>query len=578
MSDHGETTARWWRRPGIVTLLPAAIVLIVYVVNLQKSYDFSLDEITYTTVSQRVIGDNAIATASRPFLVHPPFYFLLAGLWDLVTGHRDSDTLAALRSLRYLQAVLVAVAAWVVGLVTTAAIRSAGVRVRTWMPTLAMAIFAFSSFVLSFGRAVLLETGAVLASGLVVLVALRVRTRPALVQICALGALIGVGCLVKQTVIFAGAAPLLASLVRREWRAAATQLGAVAVGGLVWSSFFVWSVTQGHGRDFLDQESVSLRRLFGVLHTSGVNKPNRPAGTAGPLDDIKATYVQYLAGYLVFAAGALALLVLVARRRLFARTDRLPFAHHLVLCFGVLDYAFVAFSFAFGQGNEQLIMYSAPPAAIATVYAVVVVGGAERRRGFAGVMRPVLALVALAGIVVGAGTWGYYYVAHDDDGTARMASYVSRTTPGCVAINASGNSERWRAVLPDANVTGYDDGRRAVARGTRLFVVSSKDASHAYGNMSPQFAVWAKRYGTLVHSVDSRSYGTISLYRVGAASAVRADPAVCRTAAAARATRITHTAASALVYYSILAGALVVVGGVGVVTARRSSAPGRRRG
>ena len=70
-------------------------------------------------------------------------------------------------------------------------------------------LVATNGFMLNFGRTALLEPAAIAAGAGIVLVAYRIRDRPAVQQVVLLGVLIGFGTLIKQTVLFVALTPLL---------------------------------------------------------------------------------------------------------------------------------------------------------------------------------------------------------------------------------------------------------------------------------------------------------------------------------------------------------------------------------
>jgi len=385
-----------------------------------------------------------------------------------------------------------------------------------------------------------------------------------------IGLLIGLGCLIKQTVVFAGLVPLLAALLERDGRRIRVGLGAVVIGALTWSMFPIWAAATGHGSYFWSQQTVSIRRLAGLLQTSGVN-----VASASPTDQLRRTFWLYSAGYAQVAVAAILLVALVVRSGLITpRRWRAGPEDAVLIAYGVLAFAFVLYSFAFGQGNQQFTSYLAPAAALVSAVALaraLGAGSAERHRRRSRRVGPwggLAVTVALALVVGGGLTWVHYYAAGDDRATAQVAAYVRANVPRCVPINASGSQVRWQAALTQDDVTSYRDGNTALAKGVRLFLLSPKDARYAYGNMSDGLAAWIRSHGTLTFQARGRSSESIQLWTV-AGPAVTGVKSPCVSVADPPSRN-----ASAGWFAALIGGYLLAMVAIGVIVA---AATRRRR-
>ena len=346
------------RHPLALFGLLGVLVAGLYVVNLSTSPDFNADEVLYTQLSQHILRFNAISLTG-PFLVHPPMDFFLGALWISITGTATDPVLSALTSIRVFSAACCVFTALATGLLARDVLPAGTPGRRVMTAVVATLLVATNGFMLAFGRTALLEPAAIAVGAGIVLVAYRMRDRPAVQQVVLLGLLIGLGTLVKQTVLFVALTPLLAGLLTRSRRRALIGAAAVVVGGVIWSAFPIWAAVNGYSASFWGQQSVSIQRLIGLLHTSGVTLPN-----GSPLTQFLRTFGLYASGYASLLVGALTLVTIAVRRGVLSRSRRVDGAVGLILAYGLISYGFLAYSFAFGAGNQQFMMYSAPASAL----------------------------------------------------------------------------------------------------------------------------------------------------------------------------------------------------------------------
>ncbi|GGL91437.1 ArnT family glycosyltransferase [Nakamurella endophytica] len=534
---------RWLdRHPGALFAGLGTLVSILFLIKLWVSPDFLTDEALYAQIGRNVWNTDALSFRTSAFIVHPPLDFLLTAGWERVTGTTSSPLLDAIRSVRVLSALLCGVTAAVTAAIARDVLVGRSDRVRTVGAVVAALLVATSGFMMAFGRMALIEPLAVAAGTTIVLVAHRMRHRPMAQQIVVLGLLIGTGTLVKQTVLFAAAAPFVAALLQRDRRRIVVGAGSILVGAAVWACFPLWAAINGHGGQFVDQETESVQRLLGLVQTTGVNLP-----TGSPTTQFTRTFLLYSSGYASFLVGGLALLVVLIRSGLFSRTRRPDDHSALLLGWGVLGYGFLLYSFAFGAGNQQLVVYAVPVAAVLCVALLLggrpvddltglpardllpeqwvrtgPVRGRPLRR-----LTTVSAVVAGVLLLLGLGTYVGYYVVDSDDGTEQVAAYVQANVAPCVPINASGAGFRWETALPQNTVTNYRNGPRALADGVHLYLLSPKDARYAYGTMSEGFATWIRENGQLLYQTPSRSSELLQLWSVGPVPTAPAPGSSC---------------------------------------------------
>ena len=568
----GSVLIRADRHPVVLFGVLGLVVAGLYLVNLSTSPDFTADEVLYTRLSQNIVEFNAISLTG-PFIVHPPMDFFLGALWTSITGTAGGSVVTALTSIRVFSAGCCVFTALATGVLARDLMGSTTATRRVLAGVVGTLLVATNGFMLNFGRTALLEPAAIAVGAGIVLAAYRLRHRPAAAQILLLGVLIGLGTLIKQTVLFVALTPLLAGLMARNRQRMLVGAASVAAGGLIWSAFPIWATVNGYTGSFWSQQSISIQRLIGAVHTSGVTLPN-----GSPLTQFLRTFGLYASGYASLLVGALALVSILVRRRVFTRSPRLDDGICLVLAYGLISFGFLGYSFAFGAANQQFMMYSAPASALLCVALffdlasptgdsgandVVAAGSAGRRPLAAGVVVALLLLLGSLG-------WTRYYALEPDDGTAAIAAYVQANVPRCVPINTSGSQPRWEASLPANPVRFYRNGPDAVRAGVDLFLLSPKDARYSYGNMTPQLSSWITSNGRLLVETPSRSSELLQLWAVGPIAAVP-ETATCVSSGPAPATN-----APAGEFLLILGGVLVVVltvGGWAVIASGRRAPP-----
>ena len=583
-----STILRWFEQhPVAVFGGLGVIVAAIYLIRLTLSPDFVLDEVLYARVAQNIAQSDSIAVTVSPFMVHPPLTFIANAGWEQLTGTSTGSLVDALMSVRVLSAIFCVFLSILIGVLAWDLLKRVGSRAQLLGGIAATLLVATNGFMMSFGRTALLEASAVAAGAVIVFVAHKIRHRSAVQQIVVLGVLIGLGCLVKQVVVFAALTPVLAALLQRRWREAAIGGSAILVGGFIWLALPIWAALNGYGGAFWSQQTVSIQRLLGLLHTSGVTLPS-----GNPLTQFVKTFPLYASGYATLLIGAVAFVVIVVRSRLFSRHHRPTDEAALVMAYAVVSYGFMAYSFAFGAANQQFVMYTAPAAALLCVWLLfglrassesrgpivpveldpagaANVPGDEARPGTgrSSVWNRIAAVVVAGAILLGVAAWTEFYLIEEDNGTANVASFVEENVGACVPINATGSGTRWAAALPENPVSTYFYGPQALEAGVHLFLLSPKDARYRFGMMSEQLSDWITTNGRMLYQTPSRSSEDLQLWLVGAQPAV----AVTDNCVAPRATPTGN--ASAIEFLGILGALLIVVlavGGAVVVSGNRS--------
>ena len=555
------------RRPVILFSGLTLIVSALYLIKLTTSPDYVLDEVLYARVAQNIATSDSIAVTVNAFMVHPPLDFILNAGWESLFGTANGSLVDALMSVRYLNALLCVVAAVVTGITAWHLLSRVGARAQVIGGAIATLLTATNGFMMAFGRTALIEPAAIAAGAGIILVAYKIRGRSAAQQIVILGVLIGLACLVKQTVLFACLAPLLAAILQRRRQQALITAGAVVVGGFIWLALPIWAGLNGYGSAFWSQQTISIQRLLGFLTTSGVSLPS-----GSPQTQFLRTFPLYSSGYAALLLGTVAFVVVVIWSGLISKRRRPTDEAALVLAYAVVSYGFMGYSFAFGAGNQQFVMYTAPAAALLATWLLLGRNSSSENRvpdeatiegdridesgqiqGRSKLWTTVTAVAVSGVLLLGTVTWTQFFLVENDNGTSNMSAYVAENIAPCVPINATGSPTRWAAGLPQNPVTSYFYGAQALDAGVHLFLLSPKDARYQFGMMSDQLSDWITSNGRLVYETPSRSSENLQLWAVGEV------PAVAQTADCVTPRPVPTTRASAVEFLGILAGLLIVV-------------------
>jgi hypothetical protein len=561
------------RRPIIAFSGLTLIVSALYLIKLTTSPDYVLDEVLYARVGQNIANSDSIAVTVSAFMVHPPLDFILNAAWESLLGTANAPIVDALMSVRYLNALFCVFIAVITGVTAWHLLSRVGPRAQLIGGTVATLLTATNGFMMSFGRTALIEPAAIAAGAGIVFVAYRIRHRSGVQQIFVLGVLIGLGCLVKQTVLFACLAPLVAAILQRRRQQALINAGAVLVGGFIWLALPIWAGLNGYGGAFWSQQTISIQRLLGLVTTSGVSLPS-----GSPETQFLRTFPLYSSGYAALLLGTVAFVVIVIWSGLISRRRRPTDEAALVLGYAVVSYGFMGYSFAFGAGNQQFVMYTAPAAALLAAWlllgrnvstqervAVPPVAEVDPAEDGAPIGEPggtprrstlwtTVTAVAVSGVLLlGTVTWTQFYLVDSDNGTSNVSAFVEENIAPCVPINATGSGTRWAAALPQNPVSTYFYGQQALDAGVHLFLLSPKDARYRFGMMSDQLADWITSNGRLLYETPSRSSENLQLWVVGE------QPAVAETADCVAPRPIPTTRASAVEFLGILAGLLILV-------------------
>lgn len=523
------------------TLLTWSLAIIVFLAGfsavawrLDKAPDIFTDEIIYTRIGIRVSGEGAMVWDSgEPFLVHPPLYFLVEGIYFWLAGDANTpqyaagDIFAAVHRARYLNAFFAGLTAITLFLLGR---RLGG----AWLGLLLVAVFVFDPFGVRINRRAMLETLAMLLPlvGVTLLLSEDKGSQfSSPVRAIAAGFLLGLGMLTKELTFIT----ILAVFVFGLWEAwrtlrekgipnldLAAPFLATGIAALTYAIYPVWVLTSGEWDHFTGEKFLALKRLLGLVQITGWNRPD-----VSMFDFLSQRLVDYGSTYLLLAFGGAAtvwLLLMHRRRR----------AGRFLGTWGGVIYPFFAFVALFGSGNDQFFYLLLVPAMVLTGYAFTLPvkspydsEGLQGREGVHGLkqvqrlasiwMGPAKAAFILLFLVImpyNIAQWWSHFGAGLDNGYEQLANFVQEKLPAGEPLNASGDPIKFRYFLPDRTITTAAIPQEAIDSGVHYFALAPKDVWAHYGRMKPELAAWIQSGGSLVFTVSGDSYGDIYLYRV----------------------------------------------------------------
>jgi 4-amino-4-deoxy-L-arabinose transferase-like glycosyltransferase len=493
--------------------------------HLNMAPDIFTDEIIYTRIGARVAGEGAIAWDSgKPFLVHPPLYFLVEGAYMLLTSDPAPITLhpgnifAQVYHARYLNAIFAALTAVLLYVI--------GWRLRgPGFGLLLAALFMFDPFSLRTNRRAMLETMSAFLSwagmAIVLIDSAKKDIRPFSARTLMAGALLGAGLLSKELTFTTLVVVLIFGLweLQRGGRSFfQSTLVSLGTASLIYAAYPLWQLASGQWQAFVPVKLLLLERLVGLVHLTGWNRPG-----VSLADFLTPRLVDYGSTFILFALAGLATTWLLLMHR-HDRTAR------LLSVWGLLLYPFYAFLTLFGTANDQFFYYLVVPTILLIGYTVVVFpegvmlflskyhstrSVAVKARPWVYRVRGLLVFYCLCFVLPYNVThWWLTYGTGTDNGYLQLTTFVQDNLPADAPINASGDSIKFRYFFPTRPVTTVNTPASAAAEDVHYFVVVPKDIIDHYGNITPAFAAWVTSHGQPLFSVYDNTYGEIWLYRV----------------------------------------------------------------
>lgn len=511
----GSTHPRWqtWGLGGALAALTATIRL----VGLGTANQITVDEIFYMNLGNSVRHGRIPPTlppgegnVHQVFLLHPPGFFMLEALWEVVAG-RPAGLVAQVIRARELNTVVAAIS---VVLIFALGRRLAG-------PGAGLAaglLFSIDPYVIRENGLVFLETSTmmwVLAGMLLIVrVAQGSSRRPAL-EAGSGGLLFGLAVLTKDLVALETVA-VLAVLAALGWvMARRLTLWALVMSVLPYSVYVVACVAQGYGGALVSAKTSGIRRALGITITTGFNRQGSPSLT-GTLTSQASTFAF---SYLIVGVGTVCGVSLLRSRRPEHRLLGLVTATAVVL---------IGYSLVFGTIEEQFLYYLSIPAIVAS--AVVLPGVIRRVLGPAAWRRPragshfrrvqerhtvrLRATVAVASLMAVTLMWnGIAWIdtqSHPVDEMQLLTTWLRANVSSGSSIAYAEGVIQFAVEYEGFQPVPLGFPRNMVADGVRYFVAIPKEVEGNYAFVSPQSYQYFVDNGRIVYQTSpSDSSGNI---------------------------------------------------------------------
>lgn len=552
-----RASASWLRR----LLLPLLALLVGIVsfglraINLGRSYDIFIDEITYLRIAQGVAATGQVKLYGKTFYLHPPaFFFIEAAYLRLLD--LSSAMIQQVYAVRYLNvgfASLSAIALFLLG--RRVAGYGAGL--------VAATLFALDSFIIKMNSFNLLDTSAmfwVLAGYWIIVPALddtrvprslsellaasQVRAQQArsrLVRRCwraialvgavterqmlrfgrsielvepqagqalplwrssAAGLAFGLALLTKDMTAFLTILPLIGCFVFNWLLARRTAVWIGATICLTYAAYPLTVALVGDWQNFADQKLRGLQRLSGAVKITGLNRHGGPT----LLETLIARLDQFGTTYALIGLGALAMLILL----LYGSA-----AGRLLGLWTASAYALLAYCILFGTLEEQFFYFLVLPSLLATACA----GTMLRRDGLIGgrwrglLVRGTTALVLL---FVGWSSY-HWYTSHTtaDNGYEQVLSFLEQQVP--IDSRVAATSETAQFLLEEyksAPFGSWHTLEELQAGAPDYLLVTPHTLAWNHGDAATPLLSWINRYGEPVFTFRGKSDSLLVLYRL----------------------------------------------------------------
>ena len=501
------TGSRRAHRSGTRDLLCVGAIIVVAallrLVNIGSAYDVHIDEYFYNGLATSAAHGDIPPhvppgwrdNASAVFLLHPPGFFVLAGLWQHLTG-TGTNVFDAIYRTRALNALLGALTA---GLMYVLGNRVAGRRVGL----AAAALFALDPFVLRQNGRVLLETATLFwaVAGYVVIIGISRGTyrRPRAAAVSA-GLLFGFAMLTKDVTAIETVGALLAMALLGWGIPRRTALLSAAVAVLTYCSFILVCVVQGYGGALWDAKTLGIRRQLGLVQITGFNRP----GSVSLTSTLWAQLGSFGPTYLLVALGAAAGVWLLRSRR----GD-----HRILGVFAVSAIVFLGYSLTFGTIEEQFLYFMIVPAILSTAVAAgelwrrTTVRPA-RRRGIGHAL--VIGLAALC--VWNSAVW-FQIRTTPDNATQAAVTWLQHNSAGGSPIGVTSAPQAYAIWISGLSTVSLGSPESMALAHVRFAVLSSRNTALNYAYVGPQQAAWYHKHGRVVFTFDSASQGVLAIYQ-----------------------------------------------------------------
>ena len=507
--------ASWSRAQLLAVTLAVALAAATFAVrafHLSYSVDLFVDEVTYADLTRHLVEQGRLASASGPFYLHGPVYFLLAAGW----WHLANPAAGILQQVYALRWATVGMAVALDAALFVVAYRWRGLGAAVMVA----ALYALDPFLTRWSSLVMLETATVLWAtiGLALLAGcVRDERRVPTPLAIAAGVAFGLSILTKDNAVFITLVPC-ALLLLAERRAALRYRPLTVLSSAVatYAVYVLWIAAFGNLHSFWLQKSRGFRRALGIIQESGFHRHGSTPFSQVVLDHL----ARYGVTYALIAVGLVAAVILFRSR---------GHANRLAAALYVGPLAYLGYAVVYGTLEEQFFYYLVVSSILVTSLAAALVVGRQsrsalRRRLAAGA----IAVAVVAAVGYNAQVWATLR-SRPDNGYARLLAFLEQDLPARSRVGVDTGDPLWIAVsrtqpdrvaqvegvLFDNQVIGpWSSRKRLRQQSAAYMIVNDKLVAGHYVVGSQGFYAWVRAHGTVVFEFDGDSYQRLVIYRL----------------------------------------------------------------
>lgn len=470
-------------RSAAITASVAAVAFVIRAVGLSTANELFIDELTYIRLAVAVGNGDLPNLAGVLFFLHPPGAFIVNGIVIDLLG-LDGTTMELVYDLRWVNAVTGAVVVLLAYLIAR----------RVTTPHIAIfvaAVLTFDPFVLRNDTRVMLETpttAAMLAGWLVLLTG-----RETVPRTIAAGLLFGWAIVTKDIALVLVFVPLVLAVLWRQTLPRRSALVAGVAALVPYAGYLAVLLFTGHVGDFLSAKVLGVRRMAGLVQTTGFNAPEAPSLSSRLVDQATRFGTSYvLIGLCLFAGIAAALSSRPARR--------------LVGLVAFVGGVFGGYAATVGTLEEQFGYYLLVPSALA--FGVLAAENSERRIIRQRLVHAVAVIFTAFTVVL-----GVTERLSTDDSYRRAYDWLNANVPPGTQVSLTTVTAEF-AFLPHPGYSVWPSLGALPDHRARYVLTQSATLSQGYGYAAPSVLTWLQDNAEPVFTASGPTGGRTTVWRL----------------------------------------------------------------
>lgn len=537
-----KVSSRFW----IAVILVGAITFVLRAVNLGRSFEVFIDEVTYLVISQSVARNLQVELYGHPFYLHPPAYFFMEAAF-LKVFQPAVDTIHIIYATRFINVAIASITGVLLLLIARHA--------RGWLSGIVVAVlFGLNPFVIKIASLNMLEASAIgfVIAGYWMLISAMQDSSvdswsfwwvPGIIQkrfskapakkkrshkkganskgtkaatvafveepleylspwrLGFVGLFFGLALLVKESTAFLTLVPLIICFVLK-WviqRRDAVVIGLVST--LVYSIYPLIVFLNGDWALYSQQKFRGILRFLGVIHITGFNQEGAPSLTGTIINRLG----MYGTTYLLIALGVIATVILLSNRGRIAR---------LIGILVVSAYGMMVYLIFLGTLEEQFFIYLVVPCILACGVAI---GSVKNSIVYERFGQRLLVLF-ICGSLLFTGWDTYQWInthTRPDNGYEQVLAYLRKNVPGGEQVASI--SETGQHVLD-----GYQTGPWGLWHTVdelkdykpEYLLVTPETVAWNYGSSADELLSWIETHGALTYAITGRQGNRMELYHL----------------------------------------------------------------